>query len=670
MLTWIAARKPKLFVSAPGQGFAIARRDRSRPVDPKGKTEAEARLRAFDWSATPLGPLDRWPRGLRAAVAEALGGGEARADRGANDAAEAARLSQERFALFMDNLPGLAWIKDGAGRYQYVNRAAEAAFGRPREALLGRTDSEIFPPATAEQFSANDEAARTSGGGIQTIETLRHPDGSLHHSLVSKFPFPGPGRGDRSVGGVAIDITEQRRAEEALQESEARFRTMSDMAPVMIWMSDETGRCQHLNRALRRYWNVSNEDLAAFDWSTTIHPEDAPAMAELLAKAMTTGGDLECAVRLRGADGRYRLFQTHARPRFSRDGQFLGMIGVNLDVTEQRRAEEALKESEGRYRAVVEDQSDMVCRFTAEGAILFANRAYAQSVGVPEEALQGVNLWAFVKEEDRENVRALLARMTPESPEVRIENRFNAADGVRWTLWANRALEFDAEGRWTTAQSTGVDITERKLQEEHIELLMREVNHRAKNLLSVVQAVARQTERDSPVDFASKLGQRLRGLAASQDLLVQGDWQGVDLGDLVRSQLLHVSEETGERLVLEGEPITVNAAAAQGIGMALHELATNAIKYGALSNDQGTVTVAWSRTRTEEGPALVLSWTERGGPPVTPPERRGFGATVIERMAGMAVSGRVELAFDPEGLRWRLEAAEENILGDGRGRRN
>lgn len=649
-----------------GQGVAIAQGDSSRPANADLSTKAEARLAAFDWSATPLGPLSAWPPGLRAAAIAALGGSPAPAQ----EAAEAARQLQERFSLFMDNLPGLAWIKDGAGRYQYLNRAAELAFGRSREAVIGKTDSEIFPPATAEMFSANDETARTSERGVQTVETLRHPDGSLHHSVVSKFPFPGPGRGDRSVGGVAIDITEQRKAEEALEESEARFRVMSDTAPVMIWMSDRRGRCEHLNSAMRAYWDVDNAALAEFDWGATVHPDDAPMMSKQLRAAIETRGDLSCVVRLRGADGAYRLFQTSARPRLSADGDYLGMIGVNVDITEQKRVEEALKDSELRYRAVVEDQSDLVSRFTADGRILFANEAYARSVGSTAAELQGADLWAFVKEEDRAGVAALLSRMTRESPEVRIENRFNTADGVRWTLWTNRALAFDDAGRWTVAQSTGVDITERKRHEEHIQLLMREVNHRAKNLLSVVQAVARQTERESPVDFASKLGQRLRGLAASQDLLVKGDWQGVDLGDLVRSQLLHVSEESGARLVLEGDPVTVNAAAAQGIGMALHELATNAIKYGALANDRGTVTVAWRKTVTEEGPSLALSWVERGGPAVSPPERRGFGATVIERMAGMAVNGRVELAFDADGLRWRLEAAEKNILGDGRVGRN
>lgn len=140
-----------------------------------------------------------------------------------------------------------------------------------------------------------------------------------------------------------------------------------------------------------------------------------------------------------------------------------GQLALGIQHT---RAERALHESEQRYRAVVDSQAEMVCRFRPDGTILFVNVAYARARGTTPEALVGCNFWGFVADEDRPAVQAMLGRLTPASPEVRIENRFETSGGVRWTLWTNRALSFDAGGHWTEAQSTGIDITEHKRAEE------------------------------------------------------------------------------------------------------------------------------------------------------------------------------------------------------------
>jgi PAS domain S-box-containing protein len=135
---------------------------------------------------------------------------------------DALRESELRFARFMQHLPGLAWIKDAAGKYVYANEAAASAFNVPRERLFGRTDAELFPPETAERFANNDRQAVDTGAGIHVIESLRHPDGSDHKSIVSKFPIPGPDGRTKWVGGIAIDISDRIRAEEALQEADRR----------------------------------------------------------------------------------------------------------------------------------------------------------------------------------------------------------------------------------------------------------------------------------------------------------------------------------------------------------------------------------------------------------------------------------------------------------------
>jgi two-component sensor histidine kinase len=180
------------------------------------------------------------------------------------------------------------------------------------------------------------------------------------------------------------------------------------------------------------------------------------------------------------------------------------------------------------------------------------------------------------------------------------------------------------------------DVTDQKAHEEQVHLLMREINHRAKNLLSLVQAIARQTGAREPEDFVGRFTERIQALSANQDLLVRHEWQGVDVEDLVRAQLAHFADLVGSRIDVDGPKQRLNAAAAQAIGLALHELATNAGKYGALSTDAGRVTVR--------------------------PERRGFGSTVVDSMAKLSVGGEVQLDYAPSGLMWRLKCPAANAL--------
>jgi NO-binding membrane sensor protein with MHYT domain/two-component sensor histidine kinase len=194
--------------------------------------------------------------------------------------------------------------------------------------------------------------------------------------------------------------------------------------------------------------------------------------------------------------------------------------------------------------------------------------------------------------------------------------------------------------------------------EEQLRLVMREMGHRGKNMLSLVQAIARQTITSGPEHFVERFTDRIQALAANQDLLVRTRWQGVDVDDLVRAQLAHFSDLMGYRISLNGPKLRLNGAAAQAIGMALHELATNAGKYGALSTNAGRVDIAWR----VDSAIFKMTWTERQGPTVTSPDRRGFGSTVVEAMAKRAVNGAVQLEFDPAGTVWHLSCPAANAL--------
>lgn len=196
----------------------------------------------------------------------------------------------------------------------------------------------------------------------------------------------------------------------------------------------------------------------------------------------------------------------------------------------------------------------------------------------------------------------------------------------------------------------------REQAEQQILLLMREVNHRSKNMLAVVQAIARQMPASDPKQFVRQFSDRIVGLAASQDLLIESNWQGVRVADLVRSQLALFRELIGTRIDISGPPVRLQPPAAQAIGMALHELATNASKYGALADGNGRVSVSWRLAGSGEERQFVLEWVEKDGPPVKPPERRGFGYTIMVAMVEKTLDGKVEMDYAPSGVTWRVVA--------------
>jgi two-component sensor histidine kinase len=187
---------------------------------------------------------------------------------------------------------------------------------------------------------------------------------------------------------------------------------------------------------------------------------------------------------------------------------------------------------------------------------------------------------------------------------------------------------------------------------------MREMNHRAKNMLGLVQAIARQTATRNPEEFIERFSERIQALSANQELLVRGERKGVETEDLVRAQLAPFADLIGTRIVTQGPKLRLKAAGAQAIGLALHELATNAGKYGALSTDSGCVDICWAT----DGDIFTMSWVERDGPPVSAPKRRGFGTVVMQEMAEDSVDGTVDLDYRPSGLTWGLTCPAENTL--------
>jgi PAS domain S-box-containing protein len=255
--------------------------------------------------------------------------------------------------------------------------------------------------------------------------------------------------------------------------------------------------------------------------------------------------------------------------------------------------------------------------------------------------------------------REALTTGQPKSAEIAIEE----APGVRWHDLHIEPLRNEA-GDIVGLTCAAIDVTERKESEAHLRLLLRELTHRSKNLLAVIQAMARQTARHagSIEAFLIQFGARLQALAASHDLLVRESWYGASLNELVRSQLAAHIDREGGRVTIDGPAAALKPEAAQNLGLALHELAVNAAKYGALSVPGGHVSVIWTRRGGEAGDALELDWLEEFGPKVKTRRKKGFGSIVIERNLARALDAEVTMDFDPEGLRCHIVIPASQIL--------
>jgi PAS domain S-box-containing protein len=335
-------------------------------------------------------------------------------------------------------------------------------------------------------------------------------------------------------------------------------------------------------------------------------------------------------------------------------------LETNRDITARKRAEEELRKSEERFRSSLLYSPTPMMLFDDREEILAISQSWLDGSGYSRDELRRLEDWTTRAYGERsaevmENLRRII---TTEPPAQTAEAVIRTKDG-RQCLWSfiKSAMGTQSDGRRlfvTVAQ----DMTERKAREEQVRLLLREVSHRTKNLLSIVQAIARQTAARDLEDFLDRFTRRIQALAANHDLLVRNEWQGVDIDDLVHAQLAHFADLVGFRIVIDGPKMRLNAAAAQAIGFILHELATNAGKYGALSVNAGRVSLHWRR----DGETFALSWTESNGPPVQPPAHAGFGSTVIEAMARQTFGGDVQLHYAASGLMWWLHCPVANAL--------
>lgn len=352
-------------------------------------------------------------------------------------------------------------------------------------------------------------------------------------------------------------------------------------------------------------------------------------------------------------------------------GRPVGVLAIVVETTARVQTEARLRVANERIQFALDAGAIIGTwlwdipndRFTADER--FA-RAFSIDPALAAEGLPLSSIVSSIHPEDRPRIEALIMETVESGGPYRAEYRTLQPDGsVRW-IEANGLCEHDWAGKPLRFPGVLIDFTQRKEHEEHLFFIMRELTHRSKNLLAVIQSIARQTVRtsDGLEQFESRFIGRLQALARSHDTLISQNWRGAIVSDLVKLQLAPFIEDES-RVTCEGPFVTLDSEATQNLGLALHELATNAAKYGALSGSNGKVSVTWGFRRPDDSPRMLdIVWRETHGPHVGQPTRNGFGTKVIELMIKSALKGDARADFQPDGLVWTFEIPASFVVKD------
>lgn len=574
---------------------------------------------------------------------------------------------REQLALLVEQMPASIAIVDTEACFLAASRrymaACEALFSvrlPPPSEVVGRSIFEVFP---ALPLRWREALTRVLAGEelAEQEDFLPHQDGSTVFLRWSLNPWrTANGEIGGALGFVEL-ITAQVTAKRALAESEARFRATFENAAVGIAHISSDGRWLRANNALCRILGWPIDELLTKSIRDISHPADFEVdlayLEQLRAGTIDSYNMDKRYLRKDGAIVWGRLTVGCVR-RTERSIDYV--VAVVEDITARKRAEEELIKSEERFKSSILRSPVPAVLYDDRQRILATSESWLKKAGVVSAAeFQRVEDWAkyFFGEDPDEMLKLTRATGATEPDGRSAELTLSVGGEKRIWNFVTSGLGAQSDGRRHFVVMAA-DVTDHRAYEERIQLLLREACHRTNNILSLVLAIARQTTAIDPQDFIGRFTERIKALAANQDLLVRHEWHRIDVKDLVRNQLGHFADLIGTRINFAGPKLLLNANAAQTIGLALHELATNSGKYGALSTDKGLVDVCWNLGND----AYTMGWIERDGPCVRPPERRGFGSTVIESMVEKDLHGEVRLDYAPSGLQWRLTCRAGDAL--------
>jgi PAS domain S-box-containing protein len=569
---------------------------------------------------------------------------------------EEARRSAALLEAIGASSPSLIYAKDRQTRMIYANPATAALFEMSVVDLIGRTAADLAG-AEGEAHIANDLRIIETGETLDMDEALTTPDGVVRTYRSTKAPLRDASGAIIGLVGVSIEVTERRRIEAALRASESRLRLAMEAGRMAVWDYDARTDSIQSSPEINALWGYPPDaKLDLEEVRTHYYPGERERLTAAAAAAMEKGDRFfEEEYRFYRQDGALRWFLIRAELDLEEGGAITGATGVILDITSRKAAEEALAEREAELKAALDAGQLAVIDYNHLTGEVRASPRLSELYGYPPG--------------HRMTIDDIRARYDPDAaPDIHRKREEDAAasdTNFDWTLrlrlpdgsprWLQGLGEYlrDEEGRILRSRGIVMDVTERKRWEEHQRLLVNELNHRVKNTLAVVQALAWQTFRGAPDVAAAQAAfeARLAALSAAHDLLTRQNWEAASLADIAATSAGHAGAYPG-RILVSGPPVELAPKPAVSVAMALHELSTNAIKYGALSNADGRVEIEW----TVAGERLRLEWRERGGPAVSAPSRKGFGLRLIERGLAAELDGEVKLTFDSEGLTCTIDA--------------
>ena len=454
-------------------------------------------------------------------------------------------------------------------------------------------------------------------------------------------------------------IADERRATARLRESERRFRHMADSSPAFIWVTDEEGHVTFANRRYQEVFGRPAEEMLGEGWRATIHHSDVEAFEAAFRAAEAARERFERDVRVVDRDGHVRWVHCEGMPRFAR-GRFAGYTGVNVDITTAKLAEQAIRDSEAASHLALRAGGMSFWRWDLKTKLMTAV-GHTEMFGFePGSVLPASEVTDRIHRDDQAKVEAATLKAIEARETYSLEYRFVRPNGEGDWLATHAQPVFDESGRLTHLIGVSQVVTERKRAEAHRQLLINELNHRVKNTLAVVQGIAQQSFKDErvPPELRAAFEGRLTALAAAHNVLTRGNWASAPLRRIIDDAVCPFG---AGNFKLDGPDLRIAPKPAVSLALALHELATNAAKYGALSAETGCVELSWSADPGEKF-GFTMHWCEKGGPPVSPPQRRGFGSRLIQRGLASELDGEVTLEYRPEGVCCEIRAPLDRLV--------
>lgn len=398
------------------------------------------------------------------------------------------------------------------------------------------------------------------------------------------------------------------------------------------------------------------------DWETLLSDRDSITLQKVVKQALPQGLPFSQDMLLRNSqkDAFWRMVRL--TPYRVVEGQVLLWLLTLTDIEDRKQTELGLLRKNKLLMDMLNISQDCIKVLTPDGRLQHMNKSGCMALGVDEHSGFGMQWLPLLPQEVREKGEEAL-HAARNGKHARFSGMSCVPDEDP-RYWDNLLSPVpDASGTVDAILCISRDVTVQHHSEQRIELLMHELNHRSKNTLAVIQALIRRTVPDPKADYVSVLDKRLISVAKSQDILVKGEWAAMTVHDLILSQTAVAGDLLGSRIILQGDPsLRLKENMAEIIGLPLHELTTNAVKYGALSNLEGVVTISWDIETTETGKIFHMDWQEAHGPDVHVPDHTGFGSILIARHPANAKGVKISYTFPEGGVKWALSVPADIML--------